>query len=376
MRAGWAAFLDLTNGPMMLDVPAIEDRFYLMAMLDAWTNNFAGPGSQTNGGAATTYLIAGPDWQGGAPDGAELIKAPTNIVWIIGRTELKDADDIDAANAIQRQYKLYPQGGEPIAPPETECRPVSEMTEPEAQVKSWDGPAFFSRLDQVMDRYPPSDTARGHLTENLTLIGVGDDADTPVDDLPDDVKSALSKGIELGQKTLDAAFSVSGEFSAWSPDPTKVSLGDYGDDFLVRGVVSQIGFGANRSEFATYQNATKDKDLDTLDGAAHDYALMFEDSKTPPVDAFWSVTVYNKDGFLIENDIHRYALGSNSSLIKSEDGAIRIALSPEKPPETPEENWLPIPEGPFQVTLRMYAPKDAILNGDWRAPPITKADEQ
>lgn len=370
-----SAFLDMSGGPMVLEVPEVKDRFYLMAMLDAWTNNFAGPGSQTNGGAATHYLIVGPDWQGDVPAGTELVQAPTHLVWIIGRTELKGAGDVDAANAIQRQYKLYPQGGEPVAPPTSACRPMSEMTEPEEQVKSMDGPEFFSQLDTLMERYPPSETARGLMTENLTLIGVGGDAETPVEDLPEDVKSALTEGIAIGQKALDAGFELSGQLSAWSPDPAKVSLGDYGDDFAVRGVVAQIGFGANRNEFATYQNASQDGDLDLLDGASHDYTLTFEPGKTPPVDAFWSVTVYDKDGFLIGNDIGRYSLGSNSGLVKDAGGATTILFASKQPAGSPQENWLPVPEGEFQVTLRMYAPESPILKGGWRAPPILKAED-
>ena len=365
-----SAFLDLTDGPMVLDVPEIKDRFYLMAMLDAWTNNFAGPGSQSNGGKPATYLIVGPDWTGTTPDGMTRIDAPTNLVWIIGRTELKGHDDVSTVNRIQKAYKLEPLSGALPAHSDAPCRPMKGEQEPEDTIKSLSGAEFFSRLDRLIDLYPPNPKDEDKL-KKLALINVGPNAQGRVESLSASNIDALESGTARGQKIIDAALGF-GSRGAWAPSPTKVPLGNYDDNYLVRAVVAQIGFGANRNEFAVYQNATATGDGNQLDGSRGVYELRFAAGETPPINGFWSVTVYDSDGFLSENPIDRYALGSNSGLVANEDGEIVITFSTSKPEDVPQENWLPIPSEPFEVTLRMFGPDEAILKGKWSAPPITQ----
>ncbi|WP_375205025.1 DUF1254 domain-containing protein [Hyphococcus sp.] len=365
-----SAFLDLSDGPLVLETPEVKDRFYLMAMLDAWTNNFAGPGTQSNGGEETTYLIAGPDWKGRTPAGMERIDAPSNLVWIIGRTELKGSDDLGAANAVQRKYKLYPLAGPAPLRSDEPCRPVGGQPVPEDTVRALSGVDFFSRLNELIELYPPAPQDKGKM-KKLALINVGPEAKGRVADLSASNKKALDSGIERGQKVLDRAFDF-GNRGAWAPDPTKVPLGEYGDAYLVRAIVSQIGFGANRNEFAVYQNAKKTGGGKMLDGSTGEYELRFADGATPPVNGFWSVTVYDKDGFLSVNRINRYALGSNSNLRADENGDIVISFATKKPDDVPAENWLPVPAGPFEVTLRMYWPREDILEGGWSVPDIVR----
>lgn len=365
-----SAFLDLSGGPLVLEVPEIKDRFYLMAMLDAWTNNFAGPGTQSNGGEEETYLIAGPDWKKQTPDGMKRIDAPTNLVWIIGRTELKGKNDLEAANAVQRQYKLHPLTGPAPARSSEPCRPVGDQPVPEDTIRTLSGVDFFSRLDELIELYPPAPRDKDKM-KKLGLINAGPYAEGRVEDLSPSNKKALDGGIERGQKVLDLAFDF-GSRSAWAPDPTKVPLGDYGDAYLVRAIVAQIGFGANRNEYAVYQNAKKTGDGKLLDGLNGEYELRFANGATPPVNGFWSVTVYDKDGFLSENPLGRHALGSNSNLRVGEDGDVVISFATEKPDDVPAENWLPAPAGPFEVTLRMYWPREEILDGDWSVPDIVR----
>ena len=369
-----SAFLDLSEGPLRLEVPEVRDRFYMMAMLDAWSNNFAAPGTQTNGGEATDYLISGPNWQGDVPDGFELIRAPTDIVWIIGRTELKGAADLEAANALQRAYVLEPLNGEPPVRQEGECRPPADLATPEERVRALSGFEFFVALDRVLETSPPP-TDDDDMLEKLGLIGVGPLAEISIADLGRRNRNALDDGASLGQTAMDRAFDIAQRASRWSPDPRQVPLGDYGTDYLIRGVVSQVGFGANQNRFATYQNTSRDDDGDNLTGeGGHSYQLIFEAGEAPPVNAFWSVTVYNSDGFLVENPINRYALGSNSGLEQAEDGDTVITFAAQQPEGTPEENWLPIPDTDFEVTLRMYWPEEPILNGDWEAPALERLD--
>ncbi len=365
-----SAFLDLSEGPMVLEVPEVKDRFYLMAMLDAWSNNFAGPGTQTNAGEARAYLITAPGWNGELPAGMERIAAPTDLVWIIGRTELKGPDDLKAANAVQRAFQLYPQHGQAPRRSDEPCRSVAGQVSPEDAVKALSGEEFFRRLDRLIAAYPPpADNAR--LLRRLGMIGVGPQAQIEVDQLSGPNIEALQRGAQRGQQAIDKAFEL-GSRTAWTPDPEQIPLGDYGSNYLVRAVVSQIGFGANRNELATYQNADKDGDGRSLDGAKATYELRFPKGALPPVQAFWSVTVYDEDGFLVSNPIERYALGSNSGLAADENGDVTIVFATERPADVVESNWLPAPAGPFEVTLRMYAPEQPILDGSWSVPAITR----
>ena len=363
-----SAFLDLSEGPMVLEVPAVQDRFYLLALLDAWTNNFAGTGTQTNRGEARTYLITGPGWSGALPPDAEQISAPTNLVWIIGRTELKNDADISAANAVQKAIKLFPLSGPVPVRSKEPCQPAADKMPPEDIVRNMNGVDFFARLDTLIKAYPPA-TDDSEKLKKLGKINVGPFANGSVADLSAANKDALSVGMARGQKSMDFAFAL-GSHGDWLPNPTKIPLGNYDKDYLVRGIVSQIGFGANRNDFAVYQNAVKTRTGKPLDGAKGVYRLTFKKGELPPVKAFWSVTVYNEEGFLIENAPNRSALGSNSNLVANKDGDIVITFAVRKPEDVPASNWLPTPDGPFEVTLRMYWPEKAILEGDWKTPSI------
>ena len=365
-----SAFLDLSKEPMVLSVPDVKDRFYLMAMLDAWTNNFAGPGTQSNGGKAATYLIAGPDWKTATPAGMIRIDAPTNLVWIIGRTELKGAGDIEAANKIQKLFRLSPLSGAVPLRSDEPCQSIADKTPPEDVVRSLSGVEFFTRLDALIERYPPPSDDVSKL-KKLGQINVGPYARGEIEDLSASNKAALESGMAQGQKAIDAAFSF-GSRSAWTPNPKIIPLGDYGADYLIRAIVSQIGFGANKNEYAVYQNAKGTGNGKPLDGSVGTYELRFKRGKTPPVSGFWSVTVYDQEGFLSANPADRYALGSNSELRADENGDIVIVFAPQKPSDVPAENWLPVPEGPFEVTLRMYWPNKDILDGKWTAPDIVR----
>ena len=367
-----SAFLDLAETPMVLELPEIRDRFYLMAMLDAWTNNFAAPGSQTNDGKARTYLIAGPDWKGTPPQDMEVIHAPTNMVWIIGRTQLLGPDDIENANAVQKKYKLYPLGKSEIKAEPGRCQDAGDLPRPEDTVRKMSGIEFFSELDRLIAENPPPASNSDKL-KDIASIGVGPDANMKLTDLSEGGRKALRDGMEQGQKMIDTAFSFATKFQIWSPDPEKVPLGNYDTDYLVRAIVSQIGFGANRNEFAVYQNSGTDSRRSKLDGSKGVYTLTFDDG-APPVKGFWSVTVYTKDGFLFDNTDERYAVGSYSDLTPTSDGLTRIVFSTKKPADTPVENWIPVPEGPFETTIRMYWPEEAILKQDWKTPPIKLED--
>ena len=369
-----SAMLDLAEGPMLMDMPAVADRYVLFALLDAWSNNFAGVGTQTHGDQEGHYVIVGPDWKGDLPPGYQPIQSPTNLVWIVGRTEIKnEADDIALVNDIQRQYQLRPWGFELANTGITGCVPEIEKTPPIEVVLNLSADEYFNRLSRLMAENPPPSRDRATV-EALKLIGVGPGAKRSFNRLTWMEKAAVRMGARSAKRTLRFSTELLG-ITGWGPNPDLIPLGDYGKQYLVRAVVAQVGFGANRGEYAVYQNANRDKNLRILDGNQA-YTMTFAADELPPVAAFWSLTVYGDDGFLTTNPIaegmgiQRYAVGTNSGLVPDDEGNIRLHIS-HLPPETgPLENWLPTPEGSFQLTIRLYDPAESILKNQWKVPAI------
>lgn len=367
-----SAMLDLTDSPMLLDMPAIEGRYVLMALLDAWSNNFAGLGTQSHGTEEGHYFITGPDFNGTTPDGYQRIEAPTNLVWVIGRTEVWGDGDLLEVNELQNSFAmdLYRTKGNGRVPT-IECE---DREEPEKVIKGLSGEEFFTRLDRLMRQFPLEGQDQD-IIEKLAKINVGPLASGKVSALSVTQKADLDKGRVKSQERIDSAIDAMGRGSAWSPAPDLVSLGDYDEDYFVRAVVAQVGFGANRGDFAVYQNASRDADSELLSGQST-YTLTFAPGETPDVGAFWSVTVYDTDGFLTANAsaetlaLNRFAVGSNTGLQFEVDGSLVIHMSATPPEGASIANWLPVPDGNFEMTLRMYDPADEILNGDWTAPKI------
>lgn len=370
-----SAMLDLSSGPQLLDMPAVDDRYVLMALLDAWSNNFAGLGTQTHGIKEGKYAIVGPNWRGYIPREYKRIEAPTNLVWIIGRTEVLGEDDIATVNAIQQQYSLsHLRYSKPTAPVET-CVDDANKTPPIEAVKALSGEEFFTRLSTLVDLYPPNDT-QAPMTEILSDLGVGADAKESITHFSRFDKQQLNLGITAAQAVIDAAITSIG-FGGWGPNPDQIPLGDYDQRYFIRAVVAQVGFGANQGKYAVYQNNARDDDGARLDGN-HTYTFTLNGDNLPPVDAFWSITAYGEDGFLARNSVSetlgitRSALGSNSQLEYDDNGNITLYISATPPEGIALNNWIPVPNDLFQLTLRFYAPGDAILSNTWQIPSVIK----
>lgn len=178
----------------------------------------------------------------------------------------------------------------------------------------------------------------------------------------------LQTGARIGSGFLDflTDSAVLADDSGWAPNPN-APLGDYGSDYMLRAIIARVGLGANRNEFAVYQSTATDSRNTTLTGTDV-YTLTFPAGELPPVKGFWSVTVYTSEKYLAANELGRYALGSVDPLEAAEDGSVTLALSHERPEGTPAANWLPVPAAPFELTLRMYGPEEAIFTGGWAAP--------
>jgi hypothetical protein len=366
-------FLDLSTEPIVLSVPEMGNRYYLMEMLDAWTNVFACPGTRTTGSGKADFAIVGPQWAGTLPPGVQEIRSPTNLVWIIGRTQTNGRDDYAAVHAIQDKYKLTPLSawGKPYAPPENVpiASGVDMATPPVEQVTRMDAAAFFERLNALMKDNPPS-PADAAVVERFASIGV-------VPGKPFDLKSldpSVAKGLEGSVR--DAQATIVSE--ARKPHGKTINgwefmdnLGRYGTDFLWRAVVALVGLGANLPEDAVYPRAITDADGQRLNGTSR-YVVQFAKDQLPPVGAFWSITMYNSSQFFVKNPIQRYAIGDRDKLIFNSDGSLSLYLQNDSPGKDKESNWLPSPEDSFNLIMRLYWPKKEILEGSWKPPAIVR----
>ena len=367
------AWLDLTKEPIILSVPDVGKRYYLMEMLDSWTNVFAAPGTRTTGNGRGDFAIVGPQWKGTLPAGVKEIKSPTNMVWLLGRTQTNSKEDYAAVRAIQDQYKLTPLSawGEDYKPPDNApvAAGIDVKTPPVEQVAKMDAATFFARLNTLMKDNPPAN-ADASAVNSFAAIGVAPGT-------PFDLKSlgpAVTKSVEGSLKTAQAKIVA----EAGKPHGKKVNgwdvmtnLGSYGTNYLFRSVVALVGLGANLPEDAIYPRATEDTDGQPLTGANR-YVVHFPKGQLPPVNAFWSLTMYNSKQFFIQNPINRYSIGDRDKLMFNDDGSLTINIQHESPGKEKESNWLPAPKDSFNVFMRLYWPKKEIVDGAWKMPGVER----
>jgi hypothetical protein len=368
-----SAFLDLSREPLVLSVPDTHGRYYLLPMLDAWTNVFATPGTRTTGNAAGTFVITGPNWSGKLPAGMRELKSPTDLAWILGRTQTNGPSDYPAVHAIQDGYTLVPLSlyGKPFTPPAGKSDPAVDMkTPPVEQLQKMSATQFFTRLARLLKANPPP-ASEAPILEQLAKIGVrpGEDFD------PAQLDPAVAKGLEqsvsvaLG-RLQEAQKRTGAPVNGWHIPPSNV--GNFGSDYATRAIIALIAFGANLPADAVYPTTFVDADRQPLDGSKR-YTLHFAKGQTPPVNAFWSLTLYDAQSFFVDNPMNRYALSSWMPLVRNADGSLDLYIQHDSPGGEKEANWLPAPAASFNVTLRMYWPKDtkpSITDGSWVPPAV------
>lgn len=371
------AWLNLKAEPLVLEVPAIptEERFYMIALLDAWSNIYPKdetPGSRVNNGAATTYFIAGPDHADVETPASMLrIDAPTNVSWLIGRTEVFGPDDVPNVKAIQAQYKLrtwsdYQANRTPM-PPLPDYDQLGADPGPAQIVQQMSAQTYYTRLINIMRESPPPAIDAPALAE-LAELGLMPEYSFDYNTLSDNRRVALERSEGSAMTLIDAAASMSSLGRGWGP-PSDIPLGSYGTSYLIRAVVAKIGLGANQNIDARYINAVKDNLGQEFDGTKR-YLLHFEPEEIPPVRAFWSLTLYNKEGFLAKDTSSIHTLGSNTDLTFNADGSLDIYIQRLSP--SAGKNWLPTPNAPFELTMRMYWPEPSVVEGTWEAPEVKR----
>jgi hypothetical protein len=365
------AFLDLTAEPVVVHVPDTHGRYYVMQMMDANTNVFASPGKRTTGTGARDFVVVGPAWHQTVQlqAGMTAIHSPTNTVWIINRTQLNGDKDIEAVNAIQRELAIaplseWPKGAIPALPTKGEAN-VSQ-TPPDA-VEAMSAPAYFNKLALLLRDNPPL-AADALVLERFAKIGlIPGQAFNPSPDLA----LTLEKAKERARDAIDEKEANLGEkVNGWHV--VAKDIGTYGTDYLQRAAVAELGLGANLPEDAVYPSTSTDVTGQPLKGDKS-YVLHFAKGEQPPVNAFWSLTMYDKDGYFVPNPLQRQA-ARDSLLKKNRDGSVDIYIQADSPGKDREANWLPAPkDAPFTLLLRMYWPKQPVLDGSYEPPGVVVA---
>lgn len=370
-------WLDVSKAPWVFSIPDMGDRYYIMPMLDGWSEVFKVASSRTTGGKPQTYAITGPGWSGTLPKGVTPVKAPTGMVWILGRIySTGTPEDYKAVHALQDKFSVVPLSayGRPYTPPPGAVDPGFDMkTGVRKLVNALDIEAYFDHLAKLMKTNPP--TAQDALiVARMAKIGLvpGKDFDpAKLGFLDKEVirivpkLALLEMGLHLKkQKTTNGWLYF-----------TK-GVGNFGTDYRLRGMANLLGPGWNRPQDAVYPLSQKDGNGDEYDGAKHKYVIRFEKGKLPPAEAFWSLTMYDTDFFFVPNPINRYDLAERDKLIANPDGSVDMYLQADSPGKDKEANWLPAPKGKFTLVMRIYSPRKAppsILDGTWTPPPVKRA---
>jgi hypothetical protein len=360
------AWLDLSGEPLVLDMPASE-RYYVLQLLDGWTNVLASLGPRTSGSAAGHFVLVGPTWQGQVPANLTLLRAATSMVWLLGRIQTNGEADYANVQKIQQQMHLTPlsqwQAGKRSLASVAKA-PAQKPRPPLLQIRALDASAFFTRLQRLLHDNPaPAQDSKA--LADLAQLGVHQGQSMLIWSVWQAKLAGL--GMWLAERQLQQALdSPQGLNTGWRQPP--ISIGKYAQDYGLRAVVAMIGLGANLAADAVYPNARQDSLGQPLQGGQH-YRLHFAVGQLPPVQAFWSLTAYDEDGFLIANPLRRYAIGDRDPLHFNADGSLDIILQSTAPAAS--DNWLPIPaSGAFSITGRLYWPKAEVLNGHWRMPGI------
>lgn len=365
--------LDLRTEPIVLTVPAIEkERYYSVQFIDAYTFDFAYVGSRTTGNDGGTYLVAGPDWTGDTPAGVdEVIRSETDFVAVIYRTQLFDPADIDNVKKVQAGYKAEPLStflGQPAPAAAPAVDFVTPLT-PEAERTS---PEFFEILDFLL-KYAPVQPSETEIRARFASLGIGGATGFDAAALTPEMKEALAGGVADAWAEFDALHKRidAGEVSSGELFGTRAYLNG---NYLYRMAGAVLGIYGNAKEEAMYPVYAVDAAGQKLEGANR-YTVHFAADDLPPVNAFWSLTMYEMpQSLLVANPIDRYLLNSPMlpQFVRDPDGGVTFYVQHESPGAEKEPNWLPAPAGPFAIAMRLYWPKEAALDGTWRAPPMTK----
>lgn len=364
--------LDLRAEPIVLTMPVIpKDRYFSVQLIDAYTFNFAYIGSRTTGNGGGSFLIAGPTWKGETPKGVtKVIHADTEFIFAFYRVQLLNPSDIDSVKKVQAGFKVQTLSAFAGTPPITV--PAVKFIKPISRDAEKNSLEFFNILNFVL-QYCPTDPSEVELMARFAKIGIGAGKTLDVGKLSPEMRAAMEQGI------ADAWVDFNGLLKQFNEG--KVTSGDvFGtreylkNNYLYRMAAAVLGIYGNSKQEAMYPMYGVDSDGQKLTGTNR-YTLHFADGQLPPVNAFWSLTMYKMpESLLVANPMNRYLINSAMlpQLKKDADGGVTLYIQNESPGEDKEANWLPAPNGPFVMYMRLYWPKEQALDGKWTAPPLKR----
>lgn len=368
-------WMDLSKEPMILSIPNSDGRYYLMPSLDMWTDAFAAPGWRTTGTQAGNFAYCSPNWAGTLPSGITRIDAPTPYLWFIGRVQTDGTPkDFEAVHRFQDGLKATPlsQWGKAWTAPTGKVDPSIDMqTPPMQQVANMSGKEFFTYAAKLMKLQPPHITDFSQIAR-LKYVGIVPGEDLNFEKLDPRIQQALNKAPKIAQKQMSEKASTQGALhNGWQI--VLGSIGVYGVDYMQRTVIAHLGLGANQEADAIYPILIAAEDGKAPSGQ-NKYVLHFAKDQLPPAEAFWSVTLYDKEGFAVPNAINRANLSSWMNLLYDKDGSLDLYFQSDSPGKEKESNWLPTPnQGEWNLTMRLYAPGPSAVDGTWTPSPLKKA---
>jgi hypothetical protein len=375
------AWFDVSKEPWIVSIPDMKGRYFLLPMLDGWTDVFQVPGKRTTGTNAQTFAITGPGWSGELPKGVAEYKSPTGLVWLLGRIySTGTPQDYNEVHALQDKMTAVPLSswGKPYTPEPGKVDPSIDMkTAVRAQVDALDANAYFKLLAELMKTNPPhADDAP--IVAKLAKIGIvpGQDFD------PSKLEPAVAKGMAKAPKPAQEQIMAwlkegiaAGDFKLENGWAFTTKAGTYGTSYLQRALITAIGLGANRPQDAIYPTSTGPDIVKKYSGDKK-YVMHFPKGQTPPVDGFWSLTMYDKDYFFVDNPLNRYTLSQRNKLKANPDGSVDLYIQAESPGKDKESNWLPAPKDEFILMMRLYWPKEkppSLIDGSWKIPEVREA---
>lgn len=371
------AWVDLTAGSVLLETPDSHGRYFLASILDMWTEVFASLGTRTTGTKAGHFLLTPPGWKGpmpkGLPQGTVVMPAPTHYVWVIGRLQTNGEADFPAVHALQKGFTLtaYDASGAKRKPAAFVAdKRVDMKTPPNLQVEAMSAAEFFSTAAELMKLQPPR-LIDSPILQRMSRLGLvaGKSFDPAAQSK--DVIAALNAAPATAKALMIWKFPRIGEqVNQWSMNTECV--GTYGTSYVKRAVIAKFGLGSNVPQDSLYPLAFNDAEGKPLDGN-NSYVLHFDAANLPPVQAFWSLTLYDAEGFPVANPLNRYAVSSWMPLVYNADGSLDLYIQPESPGKAKEPNWLPAPRAPFGLNMRLYAPSLDAVAGKWQPSAVKKA---
>ena len=373
------AWVDLAQ-PQVLSHPDMGKRFYLFEMVDLWMTIVETPGSRPDGGKAANYLLTGPGWSGEVPKGMKQIAFPTRYAVILGRTYADGSPaDYKIVNQLQAKFAITPleSFGKKFKyeAPAVNPDPGFSMTDkPQEVILKMDASAYFNRLANLMCKDAPPAAEDAPLLAKMATIGIEPCKPFDMTKLDPAVQVALKDLPQEGLKTIEANKKSMGKLvNGWV---VSKDLGRYGTDYLKRAVVAAFGWPANLQEDAVYPYTEVDSKGEKLSGA-NQYTITFAKGATPPVEGFWSITMYMVDGgwWFVPNALNKFTVSPRNRLKSNPDGSTTLYFQTESPGKDKESNWLPAPKGDFVLMMRMYGPKQtnpSILDGTWEPPAVEK----